>query len=83
MFLHYTGGILNNSCCLDLDNGALDHSVLTVGWGVTAGQAYWIIRNSWGTDWGENGFARITATKTGFGICGNQFENYSINMLKL
>merc|ERR1719277_553093 len=40
------------------------HSILAVGWGeetTTTGDVvkYWIVRNSWGTDWGENGYAKI------------------------
>merc|ERR1719343_173571 len=40
------------------------HSILAVGWGeeTTPGGdpvKYWIVRNSWGTDWGVNGYAKI------------------------
>jgi cathepsin B len=37
------------------------HAVKIVGWGHHQGKRYWIIENSWGEDWGENGLAKIVA----------------------
>ena len=57
-FMNYAGGIYNG----DLSSG-IDHQVSIVGYTIDAtvpGGGYWILRNSWGTGWGENGYARIS-----------------------
>ncbi|MDD2717322.1 MAG: C1 family peptidase [Candidatus Wallbacteria bacterium] len=48
---NYTGGIFN------LKSNTINHDVLIVGW--NDNQGYWIIKNSWGTGLGENGYFRI------------------------
>lgn len=54
-FKHYGGGIITQCGTVP------DHAVVLVGYRVSddAEGSYWIIKNSWGTKWGENGFARI------------------------
>lgn len=52
----YTGGIFHDK------TGAMqtNHDISVVGWGVSDDNVkYWIVRNSWGTHWGEEGFFRI------------------------
>jgi len=44
-----------------------NHAVVAVGWGVQNGQKYWIIKNTWGPDWGEHGYFRI---RRGTDECG-------------
>jgi len=46
----------------------VDHAVLLVGWGEEKGQKYWKIQNSWGPDWGEDGFFRIVMGENDSGI---------------
>jgi len=60
----YRKGIDNPSRC---SAAALDHAVLIVGYGVENGQKYWKIKNSWATDWGEDGYYRIVR---GTNMCG-------------
>jgi len=68
-FQQYTGGILNSSAC----GTQLDHAITAVGYGTQGGQEYYIVRNSWGANWGDNGYINI-ATTAGHsaGICGIQ-----------
>jgi len=66
-FMYYAGGIfaqqkLGVPAPLRLHASEwqqVDHAVLAVGWGEEMGQKYWIVQNSWGDTWGEDGFFRI------------------------
>jgi C1A family cysteine protease len=42
-----------------------NHALTIVGWGLENNTNYWIVKNSWSEEWGENGFARIK-----FGVRG-------------
>jgi cathepsin F len=68
-FQNYRGGIYNvpyNYCPINPD-----HGVLIVGYGTAGGVNYWIIKNSWGPNWGEGGYFRIARGRS---LCGiNQY----------
>ena len=65
-FMHYESGILNTKTC----GTDLDHAITAVGYGAENGKNYFIVRNSWGSDWGESGYIRISSDVTGSGVCG-------------
>lgn len=67
-FEGYMGGIYEQETLFPVAN----HAVSVVGWGNEQGTEYWIVRNSWGTHWGENGYFRISMHKGNLGIGINE-----------
>ena len=62
----YFGGIFRGPC-----DGKLDHAMLLVGYSLTDRRTpYWILKNSWGERWGENGYMRMAMSKAESGRCG-------------
>jgi len=67
----YTSGIITTGADY-CEPTAIDHAVLIVGFGSSNGLNYWIVKNSYGPNWGENGYFRIAR---GYGTCGiNQYS---------
>jgi C1A family cysteine protease len=58
-FMRYKSGIYYEPNCTEQNS----HAVLLVGYGSENGNDYWIVKNSFGKLWGENGFFRIARNK--------------------
>ncbi|KAL6079734.1 Cathepsin B [Balamuthia mandrillaris] len=63
-FYDYDGGVY------DTQEGSAEggHAIRMLGWGEEDGKPYWLCANSWGTDWGENGYFKILRGENHLGI---------------
>ena len=59
-FQRYSSGIIDDPSCV---NQAPNHGVTVVGYGTDRGHEYWLVRNSWGPNWGESGYFRMARNK--------------------
>ena len=55
-FQYYSSGVLDSLSC----GQKLDHGVLAVGYGTEDGQGYFLVKNSWGPMWGDQGYLKIS-----------------------
>jgi hypothetical protein len=76
IFSSYTGGVLKFTGC-PTELTTTNHAVVIVGYGVDAntGLQYWKVRNSWGVNWGEQGYFLI---QRGVNMCGIESGAYYI-----
>jgi cathepsin L len=65
VFQTYSSGVLSDSAC----GTKLDHAVTAVGYGTENGQEYFLVKNSWNTTWGDQGYIKLAITD-GLGECG-------------
>lgn len=67
----YSEGVFTGQCGTELN-----HGVVAVGYGTTLdGTKYWIVRNSWGEEWGEKGYIRMErGISAKEGLCGIAME---------
>mmetsp|Transcript_32404 Transcript_32404/g.37508 ORF Transcript_32404/g.37508 Transcript_32404/m.37508 type:complete len:389 (-) Transcript_32404:114-1280(-) len=73
-FQFYGSGVLKDNCANDKCASTVDHGVLLVGYGsdpTIKNGDFWIVKNSWGPNWGEDGFIRLTRnSRNPYGECG-------------
>lgn len=68
VFQNYVSGVIWDLRC----GTSLNHGVLAVGYATTRIGGYYIVKNSWGSDWGEEGYVRLGFAGDGPGMCGIQ-----------
>ena len=67
-FQFYQSGVLTSEC-----GTTLDHGVLVIGYGTENGEDYYLVKNSWGTSWGDEGYIKLgrgPEYNDGQGQCG-------------
>ncbi|RVE54806.1 hypothetical protein evm_000573 [Chilo suppressalis] len=64
-FQSYAGGVFYDSQC---DPTVLNHEVSLVGYGEQDGDTFWILKNSWGPEWGIDGYMHISARDNTCGV---------------
>jgi C1A family cysteine protease len=70
----YTGGVMN-----DCQYGQIDHVAAVVGYTLDAPIPYWILKNWWGTDWGEEGYIYLAM---GSNQCNMTHEPLTVHVAK-
>jgi C1A family cysteine protease len=66
-FSFYSDGVYYDANCGNTPD-ALDHAVLAVGYGTLNGEDYWIVKNSWSTHYGDNGYVLMSRKDNNCGV---------------
>ena len=70
IFQSYKSGVIKASAGCGT---RLDHGVAIVGYGTEEGTDFWIVRNSWASSWGDEGYVKLERV-SGSGVCGCQMQ---------
>ena len=73
-----SGILTDTSCNIAESYGAINHAVVFVGYGTENGTDYWIVRNSWGPNWGDHGYFRM---QRGINLCQVEYWASWIDVL--
>jgi len=63
----YSNGVYYENECNN-DVAGLDHAVLAVGYGELNGEKYWLVKNSWSTYWGNDGYVLMSQKNNNCGV---------------
>jgi hypothetical protein len=64
----YSGGVMTATACGSSAATSLDHAVQLIGYNNQVASPYWIVRNSWATNWGEDGMIYLDLTTNTCGV---------------
>jgi C1A family cysteine protease len=64
----YTGGVMSSAACGPMGAEYQDHCVMATGFNTTAPTPYWIVRNSWASTWGEEGYIYLEMAENTCGL---------------
>jgi hypothetical protein len=75
-WMYYRGGVMTREACGGITNDDMDHAAQLVGFNRTAPVPYWIVRNTWNTQWGENGYIYLEMANNTCGLAN--FASYPV-----